>query len=79
MGLLDQKKEMENKMEPRLSPPVDEKLERVTSYVDNIALEDLAYEIQSYGLDEKVKETIAGVRDTKCKRFCSRNNSKWEC
>ena len=45
-------------MEPRLSPPVDEKLERVTSYVDNIALEDLAYEIQSYGLDEKVKETI---------------------
>ena len=26
--------------------------------MDNIALEDLAYEIQSYGLDEKVKETI---------------------
>ena len=45
-------------MEPRLNPPVDEKLERVTSYVDNIALEDLAYEIQSYGLDEKVKEII---------------------
>ena len=45
-------------MEPNLNPPVDEKLERVTSYVDNIALEDLAYEIQSYGLDEKVKETI---------------------
>ena len=45
-------------MEPNLNPPVDEKLERVTSYVDNIALEDLAYEIQSYGLDEKVKEII---------------------
>lgn len=45
-------------MEPNLNPPVDEKLERVTSYVDNISPEDLAYEIQSYGLDEAVKETI---------------------
>ena len=45
-------------MEPRLSPPVDEKLERVTSYVDNIEIKDLANEIQSHGLDEAVKEII---------------------
>lgn len=45
-------------MEPRLSPPIDEKLERVTSYVDNIEIKDLANEIQSHGLDEKVKEII---------------------
>lgn len=45
-------------MEPSLNPPVDEKLERLGDYVDDLTLENLASEIQSYGLDEKVKETI---------------------
>ena len=45
-------------MEPSLNPPVDEKLERLGDYVDDLTLENLASEIQSYGLDEKAKETI---------------------
>lgn len=45
-------------MEAPLNPPVDSKLERISDYVDNLTLEDLAIEIQSYGLDERVKETI---------------------
>lgn len=45
-------------MEPSLNPPVDYKLERIGNYVDNLNLENLAIEIQSRGLDEKVKETI---------------------
>lgn len=45
-------------MEPRLSPPVDEKLERLGEYVDELTIEDLANEIESHGLDEKVKEII---------------------
>jgi len=44
--------------EPSLTPPCDEKLERIGNYVDNLDLKNLAIEIQSYGLDEKVKETI---------------------
>jgi hypothetical protein len=44
--------------EPSLDPPVDEKLERISNYVDNFTLEDLAIEIHSLDLDESVKETI---------------------
>lgn len=45
-------------MEPNLNPPVDEKLERLSDYVDSLSREDLAIDILGYGLDEKVKETI---------------------
>lgn len=44
--------------EPNLNPPDDKKLERLANYVDNLDLENLALEIQSYGLDERVKETV---------------------
>lgn len=44
--------------EPNLNPPDDKKLERLSNYVDNLDLENLALEIQSYGLDERVKETV---------------------
>lgn len=44
--------------EPNLNPPDDKKLERLANYVDRLTLENLALEIQSYGLDERVKETI---------------------
>lgn len=48
-------------MEPSLNPPIDEKLERLGDYVDNLTIKDLAIEILAYGLDEKVKETILEV------------------
>lgn len=44
--------------EPSLKPPVDRELERISEYVDDLTLKNLVDEIQSYGLDEKVKETI---------------------
>lgn len=47
--------------EPSLNPPCDEKLERISDYVDELTLEDMAIEIQSYGLDENVKETILAL------------------
>lgn len=47
--------------EPNLNPPHDEKLERLANYVDNLTLENLALEIQSFGLSEKIKETILEV------------------
>lgn len=56
-------------MEPSLNPPVDEKLERLGNYVDNLSLKDLAYEILSYGLDERVKETILEVEIPNCNNF----------
>lgn len=48
-------------MEPSLNPPTDEKFERISDYVDNLTIEDLAVEIYGYGLDEKVKETIIKI------------------
>lgn len=48
-------------MEPNLNPPVDKKLERLGNYVDNLTNKDLAIDIQSFGLDERVKETILEV------------------
>lgn len=48
-------------MEPSLNPPVDEKLERIGDYVDDLTLADLVSEIQSSGLDEKAKEIILAV------------------
>lgn len=47
--------------EPNLNPPCDEKLERISDYVDDLALKNMADEIQSYGLEEKVKETILSL------------------
>ena len=56
-------------MEPSLNPPIDEKLERLGDYVDDLTLENLAIEIQSYGLDEKVKETILELEIPNCNDF----------
>jgi Asp-tRNA(Asn)/Glu-tRNA(Gln) amidotransferase B subunit len=44
--------------EPSLNPPEDEKLERISDYVSDLTLEDMAIEIYNYGLDERVKEMI---------------------
>lgn len=56
-------------MEAHLNPPVDSKLERLSDYVDNLTLEDLAIEVQSYGLDEKVKEIILELEIPNCNDF----------
>ena len=56
-------------MEPSLNPPVDEKLERLGDYVDNLTIEDLAIEIHAYSLDERVKETILEVEIPNCNDF----------
>lgn len=56
-------------MEPRLSPPVDEKLERLGEYVDELTIEDLAIEIYNFGLDEKVKETILELEIPNANQF----------
>ena len=55
--------------EPNLNPPHDEKLERLANYVDHLTLENLALEIQSFGLDERVKETILEVEIPNCNEF----------
>lgn len=56
-------------MEPSLNPPVDEKLERLGEYVDELTIEDLAIEIHAYGLDERVKETILEVEIPNANEF----------
>jgi len=56
-------------MEPSLNPPNDTKLERIADYVDDLPLKNLADEIQSYGLDEKVKETILELELPNCNDF----------
>lgn len=56
-------------MEPRLSPPVDEKLERLGDYVDSLSREDLAIDFLGYGLDEKVKETILELEIPNANQF----------
>ncbi len=55
--------------EPNLEPPHDEKLERLANYVDRLTLENLALEIQSYGLDENAKETILEVEIPNANEF----------
>lgn len=56
-------------MEPNLNPPVDEKLERLGEYVDELTIEDLAIEIYNFGLDEKVKETILELEIPNANQF----------
>jgi hypothetical protein len=56
-------------MEPSLNPPVDEKLERLGEYVDELTIEDLAIEIHGYSLDERVKETILEVEIPNANEF----------
>lgn len=48
-------------MEPSLNPPVDIEMERIVEYVSDLTLEDMVGEVQSYGLDEKVKEIILEI------------------
>lgn len=55
--------------EPNLNPPHDEKLERLANYVDRLTLENLALEIQSLGLSEKIKETILELEIPNCNDF----------
>lgn len=64
-------------MEPSLNPPRDKELERITEYVDNISLKDLAYEIQSHGLDEKVKETILELEIPNASDFIDQTIKDW--
>lgn len=56
-------------MEPSLNPPNDQKLERIGDYVDDLPIKNMADEIQSYGLDEKVKETILELELPNCSDF----------
>lgn len=48
-------------MEPSLNPPINKEWERTCEYVEKLTLENLAIEIQSYGLDERVKEAILSL------------------
>lgn len=47
--------------ERNLNPPVDVEWERVCNSVEKLTLKNLAAQVQSYGLDEKVKETILSL------------------
>lgn len=49
---------MERIGEPSLNPPEDRDWEMACSIVEDVKDEDLAYELESYGLDSKAKEAL---------------------
>lgn len=49
---------MENFGEPSLNPPEDERLDAIVDHISDLSIEDLAFEIQSRSLDQKIKERI---------------------